>query len=230
MAAVDNDIQRIGLFGGTFNPIHNGHLQVAGEVRIGFELDHILLIPSAIPPHKEMETVANADDRMAMIRLAIEGDPMFRVSDAELKRNGRSYTIDTVSVFKDTFPRKTSLFFILGLDAFLEIESWKSFRELFDVISMIVMSRGEMGKVQGWCRPQIEMEKLLYLRISNRYRFDEHRSAFLHPEKPPVFLFAVKPCSISSTSVRDRIKQGVSIKSLVPKPVRNYIKSKGLYR
>jgi nicotinate-nucleotide adenylyltransferase len=230
MEAIENDIQRIGLFGGTFNPLHNGHLQVAGDVRNGFELDHVLLIPAAVPPHKEMETVVSADDRLAMIRLAIGEDPMFRVSDVELKRNGPSYTIDTVNYFKSSYPKNASLFFILGLDAFLEIESWKSFRALFDAISMIVMSRAGMGKIQGWCRPQVEMEKLLYLRISNRYRFDERRSAFLHPEKPPVFLFDVKPCAISSTTVRYRVKHGFSIKSWVPESVGCYIKSKGLYQ
>jgi nicotinate-nucleotide adenylyltransferase len=238
-AMVENVIQfmsdvgrtkRIGLFGGTFNPIHNGHLQVAAKVQRGFSLDHILLIPSAIPPHKEMEHVASAEDRLAMIRLAIGDNPAFGVSDVELNRTGPSYTIDTVNYFKKTNPAEATFFFLLGLDAFLEIETWKSFQELFDAISMIVMSRPGIDGIRDSRQLLNRMEKLIRSKISARYRFDPKQTAFVHPQKPSVYLYEVDPYPISSTAIRSLLIQGHAIQSMVPEPVRHYIESKGLYR
>ncbi|HSM73080.1 MAG TPA: nicotinate (nicotinamide) nucleotide adenylyltransferase, partial [Desulfobacterales bacterium] len=119
-------MNRIGLFGGTFNPIHLGHLRSAQEVLEAFDLQRILLIPSALPPHKEPEFLANAADRLAMIRQATLGHTGLSVSDVEITRPGPSYTIDTVRFFKRSLPADTRLFLVVGLDAFLEIDSWKA--------------------------------------------------------------------------------------------------------
>ncbi len=221
-------MKKIGLFGGTFNPIHLGHLTVARDVKEGFDLDKIWLIPAAIPPHKQMKQLAEASDRLEMIRLSIADNPNFSVSDVELKRSGPSYTIDTVDYFKAIFPRETHLYLIVGMDAFLDIDLWKSFRELFQVIPFIVMSRP--GAVKG------ELEKkdkiindLLVTKVSPEYHFESAQNAFYHPNKQAVFIFEVTPVDISATMVRKNRSQGRSIASLVPDKVKEYIESRGLY-
>lgn len=222
-------LKKIGLFGGTFNPIHLGHLTVAREVKEAFDLDKIWLIPAAIPPHKQMKHIVEALDRLEMIRIAIAGDPDFSVSDVELKRSGPSYTIDTVDYFKTILPKETQLFFIVGMDAFLDIEIWKSFRELFQVIPFIVISRPGTSVSGNPEKKEKTIHDLLVEKISNGYRFESARNVFLHPDKQPVYLLEVSPVEISSTMVRRNRRQGRSIASLVPEKVKNYIESKGLY-
>jgi nicotinate-nucleotide adenylyltransferase len=221
-------LKKIGLFGGTFNPIHLGHLTVVQEVKEGFDLDKICLIPAALPPHKKDKQIAEALDRLKMIRLAIADNPNFSVSDVELKRSGPSYTIDTVDYFKAILPKETQLYFIVGMDAFLDIELWKSFRELFQVIPFIVMSRpGTMNCNRG--KKEKTLNDLLVTKVSSEYRFESAQNAFFHPDQQPVFLFEVTPIDISATMVRINRSQGRSIASLVPDKVKEYIEAKGLY-
>ena len=121
---------RFGLFGGTYNPVHIGHLRAALEVKEGFSLDEVFLIPAALPPHKMPGEVADADDRLHMLSLALEDAPGLTISDVELKRSGPSYTIDTVQHFKRNAPDQFQIYLIMGMDAFLEIDTWKSYDEL----------------------------------------------------------------------------------------------------
>jgi nicotinate-nucleotide adenylyltransferase len=219
---------RIGLFGGTFNPIHLGHIQVVHEVKEGFALDRTILIPSALPPHKEPGGVADAIDRMEMIRLAIADYPDLTASDVELKRSGPSYTIDTVRHFKSALPQDTALYLILGLDAFLEIDTWKSYMDLFLLVPFIIMARTGAGDNNTVLRWQT-LENYLKSRISEGYQFSASRSCHVHNEKQPVFVHNVTPVDISSTKIRQLIKKGSTIRSLAPKIVEDFIKTKGLY-
>ncbi len=221
-------MKHIGLFGGTFNPIHLGHIQVIQEVKKGFGLDKIFIIPSALPPHKEPDGLVDAGDRVEMIRLSFSNHPDFAVSDIELKRSGPSYTIDTVRHFKSILPEDTRLFLILGLDAFLEIDTWKSYKDLFLLIPFIVMSRITSGEeVRVFERKTFE--NYLKSKISEGYNISDLQSSYIHEEKQPVFVFDVTPVDISSTKIRKLIKTGRPIKSLVPEIVEAFIKSKGLY-
>ena len=220
---------RIGLFGGTFNPIHMGHLQAAKDVQRFFALDKIYLIPSALPPHKAPNGVVDAEDRLEMIRLAIPSHPDIQVSDVELKRSGPSYTIDTVVHFKSSLPTENELFLIAGLDAFLEIDTWKSYTELIRLIPLIVMARPGIGNnacILEWKT----IEEYLHSTISPDYIFSETRECYLHPEKQPIFRFNGNPRDVSSTEIRTLIKKGASIKDLVPESVEEFIKAKGLYQ
>jgi len=222
-------LRQIGLFGGTFNPVHSGHVRVIGEVKSGFKLDEILIIPSAIPPHKKSENVVDAKDRLEMIRLAFLSDPDYVISDVELKRTGPSYTIDTVRHFRSIFPENPRLYLIMGLDAFLEIDTWKSYKALFLLIPFIVIFRsvaGKDGKTLGW-EP---LGQYLRSNISEEYTFSRSTSTYVHDKKQPVFVFDVPPVDISSTAIRERIKKGIPIKDLVPENIENFIKAKGLYR
>jgi nicotinate-nucleotide adenylyltransferase len=222
-------VKRIGLFGGTFDPIHLGHLRAAREVQERFELDKICLIPAAIPPHKEPRGIASVTDRMHMIRSVVASVRGLDASEVELQRSGPSYTIDTVYHFKRHLTPATRLFLIVGRDAFLEIDSWKSYKALFEEIPIIVLARPA-----GTCR-QLRPDQSLLADIQvagvlEGYTFDPARSCYRHPRKQPVHLFAVTSLDISSTRIRGLIKQGRSIQFLVPEAVERFILAKGLYR
>jgi nicotinate-nucleotide adenylyltransferase len=221
-------LEKIGLFGGTFNPIHRGHLRAAAEVRKRFPLDHIYFIPSATPPHKEPDALAGAADRLAMIRLAIADYPLFRVSDVEVSRPGPSFTIDTVRYYRSNLPEETDLYLIIGFDAFLEIHTWKSYLNLLNLIPFIVMTRPckeFINGLQGW---KI-LKDYLCRRISDRYRFSAERLRYDHPENPSIYLINIGLTDISSSQVRHSIKTGLPIDRQVPPVVDEYIKTKGLY-
>jgi nicotinate-nucleotide adenylyltransferase len=221
-------LKRIGLFGGTFNPIHLGHVQVIQEVKKGFGLDKIFIIPSALPPHKAPQGLVKAGDRIEMIRRSFSNYPDFAVSDVELNRSGPSYTIDTVRYFKSIFPEADKLFLILGSDAFLEIDTWKSYKDLFLLIPFIVMFRGIQGK-NGRMIGRKTVEDYLKSKISEGYNLSASQSSYIHKKRQPVYVFNVTPIDISSTKIRNLIKNGSPIKSQVPEIVEAFIKSKGLY-
>ena len=221
-------MKQIGLFGGTFNPIHLGHIQVIQEVKEGFGLNKIFIIPSALPPHKEPDGLVDAADRIEMIRLSFSNHPDFAVSDVELKRSGPSYTIDTVRHFKSILPRGAEIFLIMGLDAFLEIDTWKSYKDLFLLIPFIVMTRGTEGKnARMFGRKTVG--DYLKSKISKGYTLSVSQSSYIHKKKQAVYVFDVTPIDISSTKIRKLIKNGSPIKSLVPGLVEAFIKNKGLY-
>jgi nicotinate-nucleotide adenylyltransferase len=132
--------QRICLFGGTFDPIHCAHLEIAGEAVRRFALDRVLFIPAGLPPHKTGNSVTPYEDRFRMVALACAGAPRFEPSRLE-EGAGRSYTIDTVRRFKGTLTADDDLFFLIGADAFDEIETWKSWRELIALMAFIVVTR-----------------------------------------------------------------------------------------
>lgn len=222
-------LQRIGLFGGTFDPIHFGHLRTAEEVKEKFSLDKIYLIPASIPPHKKSGAAADPQARLEMIRRAIDNYPDFAVSDVELKRAGPSYTIDTLSHFKTILAEDSSIFLILGLDAFLEIDTWKCYRDLFRLAPLIVMARpGNWSRRQGmgWHI----LEDYLKKKISLGYTFAPSQACYVHNDKPPVFFAEVTGLDISSTKIRTLIKEGRSIRFLLPAVVENLIMDKGHYR
>jgi nicotinate-nucleotide adenylyltransferase len=220
-------IMRIGLFGGTFNPVHLGHLRAAVEVKEGFQLDEVFLIPAALPPHKIPGEVAAAADRLQMLDRALEDTSGLNISDVELKRSGTSYTIDTVHHFRHSFPVDSRIYLIMGLDAFLEINTWKAYEALIGLIPLIVINRPMTGiqNSSGWK----VMEDYLKAKISAEYTFSESQSCHQRVEKPPIFVYEVTALDISSTMIRELIKKGRSIDYLMPQKVAEFIKSEGLY-
>ena len=218
----------IGLFGGTFNPVHIGHLRAALEVKEGFGLDEIVLIPAALPPHKDYGDVADAADRLHMLNLALEGDSGIRISDVELKRAGPSYTIDTVEHFKQVLSDQSHIYLIMGMDAFLEFDSWKSFDELLRRIPFIIISRPKSG-FSSDDSGRKTIERFLNSKISADYAFIESRQCFQSTEMQPVYTFQVTGLDVSSSRVRRLINEGRSIRHLVPPEVVEYINTKELY-
>lgn len=220
---------RIGLFGGTFNPVHIGHLRCMVEIRESFCLDRIIIIPSATPPHKSMKGMVKASDRLSMLNLSISGIPLLTVSKVEIERDGPSYSIDTVKYYKEHVHESDELFFIMGLDAFLEIDTWKSHEDLLAQIPIIIMNRP--GKwINAGVSPTRVVGKYLKTHISPEYTLSNEPAQFVHPLKQPVFLQNVTPLDISSTQIRQLIERGKSIRYLVSDSVADFIEQKGLYK
>ena len=193
--------------GGTFDPIHVGHLMTAEAVRDEFGLDKVLFIPAAVPPHKLDQQVTDARHRYLMTVLATTSNPHFDVSSIEMDRPGPSYTIDTIYELRRQYGENTDLFFITGADAIAEIPTWDRIEELLGLCQFIAATR------PGFL-PNVDNIK--------EY-FGELGSARIHRLETPEL-------EISSTNIRDRLKRGFSIKYIVPPAVEDYIYKEGLYK
>ncbi len=213
---------RIGLFGGTFDPVHLGHVRAAGEALQAFRLERVLFIPSHLPPHKHGGTAATPADRFRMVELACEGRPGFMASSIEIDAGGRSYSYLTLAAVRERFPRAEP-FFIVGVDAFLEIGTWREYERLLDECRFIVTARpgsdleAASGVLDGRLRDstfRVRGRRPLGGSILGRYR---------------VFLLPIAALDISSTDVRARVRDGRSLDGLVPPSVEAYIRDHQLY-
>ena len=210
----------MGLFGGTFNPIHLGHLRGAEEIRGAFDLEKVIFIPAAIPPHKGMGGMMDASHRLEMVRLAVSTNPYFSVSDIEVKRSGKSYSIDTIRRFREL--HQGPLFFILGRDAFLEIETWREFKTLFSLCHFIVMARpGSQEEGDGSALPG---------GLTPYFKYNPAAGAWVHASGNSLFLKEITFLDISSTKIRLLMERGESIRYFIPAEVETYIREKGLYQ
>lgn len=220
---------RAGLFGGTFNPIHKGHLMVAEQVLHRFSLDRLYIVPCRVPPHKFPVFLAPAAERVRMIQLALPADTRYCLSDVEIRREGRSYTIDTVDHFKARITPGAVLFLIMGLDAFLEIHTWKSHRRLLEAVQPVVVSRwvdGGMHAGDDFNR----MDRYIRSVLSRDCHHVEGQSWWQLAGKNKIHLLPTQPIDISSSQIRQRIREGKEIVDLVPPTVNAYIEQKELYR
>lgn len=213
-----------GLFGGTFNPLHNGHLDTLRVVRENFGLDRVYLIPCAVPPHKSSSGLASGSDRLEMINRSIENIPGFFSSAMELERGGPSYTIDTVTEFKKRDTDGTIPHLIIGSDAFLDITTWERFSAIFEETPVIVMTRpGSRSDFR-------EISRFIQQEISAGYRFSQKERAFVHDgTKHNIRIAQVPLIDISSTRIRELVRSGKPFGHLVPPPVEQIIVEKGLY-
>lgn len=213
---------KTGVFGGTFDPIHLGHLRVAQEVRDGLGLDRVWFVPGNQPPHKPGGPVASATDRLEMARLATEGCPGFFASDLELKRGGPSYTVDTLRQMSEY---GDELYFLLGIDAFLEIHTWKDFKELFSRAHFVVLSRPDQkGGVFGFDR----IKDYAASELSGLLKPGPDGFLSAGQEKK-VWFFECTALDISATAIRAALKKGKSIRFLAPEKVRQYILETEIY-
>lgn len=215
---VKNKEVKLGILGGTFNPIHLGHLRAAEEVYENLSLDKIFFVPSGTPPHREND-IASFDHRYQMVKLATEGNSHFSVLDIEGKRPGKSYTIDTLRELNELYPG-AKFYFILGLDAFLEIETWRSYRQLFSLAYFVIISRPGFDEthVNGILR-----------KIFQDIKYDQRGMAFSMPGVFDVFYRKITLLDISATLIRNLIEKGFSIRYLVPASVEEYIYKKEVY-
>lgn len=197
---------KIGIMGGTFDPIHLGHLATAEAVRENFSLDEILFIPAARPPHKLGKKVTDERHRLAMTQLATRSNKFFKVSDMELKRMGLSYTLDTMNELHKIFGNATELFFIIGADSLADLSKWYAARELVAKCHFIATTR------QG-----VDVD------------FSSVEKFFGAAAKEHIHRVTTPGLEISSTDIRERVKLNRSIKYLVPEVVEEYILREKLY-
>jgi nicotinate-nucleotide adenylyltransferase len=214
--------ERIGIFGGTFNPIHSGHVRAAAEIQKRFSLDLVLFIPSSVPPHKSTEEIAPARDRMRMVELALRRRRRLVPSPIEVRAGGTSYSILTLRRIKELHPRAW-IFFVLGADAFLEIETWREWERVLEQCLFIVMTRpgyrlGAAKKVLG----KTFRKKILDVHPSSRVR-ESWFAAFR------VFCVPIRALDVSSTDIRRRVRRGESVRDSVPPAVERYIQDHRLY-
>lgn len=222
---------RIGIMGGTFDPIHLGHLRAAEEIYWAFDLDKIIFIPSSRPPHKDQNKVTPALHRYEMVSLATVFTPYFSVSSIEIDRPGRSYSIETILELQKAYGKDAILYFIVGVDAFLEISTWKNARELLASVQFIVTAR------PGWRLDDVErsLQKGQLAKLGNpRFKYlkiseIDSDGDLKRPQKGLVLLVEVMSLDISATEIRDLVEEGRSIRFLVPDTVAAYMAKNQLY-
>jgi len=222
MAMVKSESRRIGILGGTFNPIHNGHLRVAEEVHQAFALQKIYLVPSARPPHKGASGVVAAEDRLAMVRRARRGNPFLGTSSYECRKGGTSYSVATLDYFRKRFVG-AELYFVIGWDAWCEIGTWYSFSKLFSLANFIVISR------QG-AKPWIDgsADSLFPFALKDEFCY-EKEFGYRHISGNRLHFMTVTRLDISSSQIRHETAAGRSLRYLVPDAVAGYIYRNGLY-
>lgn len=212
---------RLGVLGGTFDPIHNGHLAAGRAAADALQLDGLLLVPSSTPPHRADSPRASGYHRLQMVRLGAAGSPGWTASDVEMARGGRSYTFDTLTLLRTANPT-SQLFFITGADAFADVASWRRYPEVLDLAHFVVITR-----------PGTSFDAL-------RARLPELRGRFVEGGRhqddagggapsPAIFLVHASTPAVSSTEIRRRAAAGEPLDGLVPDAVRAYIAEHHLY-
>lgn len=200
---------RIGILGGTFNPIHMGHLIMADEVCKRHHLSKVIFIPAYIPPHKYVNDLADASHRYQMVKVAVNENDKFEISDIEIRREGKSYTIDTVQEILHHYGQDCEVFLIIGADSLNEMELWKNIKKLSQLCHFVIVNRPGFST---------DATPRLAELIGNKNISDIEK-----------LRIEIEPVGISSTEIRKRLKDGVEIKGLVPDCVEAYIKEHGLY-
>ncbi len=209
---------KLGILGGTFDPIHFGHLRVAEEVGEELGLECVYLIPAALPPHKDGKPVSPFQHRMAMTRIAVEGSLLLEALDLEGRRQGLSYSIETLREFRQLFKGNFEVFFIIGMDAFLEIGTWKEYRALFDYAHFMVINR-----------PGSQSQDLEPFLTSLEVGFEKDGHKFVVPSGNHLIFRETTLMDISSTDIRNRVVEGKTIRFMLPETVREYIMENRLY-
>ncbi len=207
--------------GGTFNPVHFGHLRAAEEVAESLRLAQVIFMPAAQPPHKSETGLVPFGHRYRMLEMATAGNPLFELSDLEHQRPGKSYSVETLTQLSTIYGKGGELYFVLGLDAFLELTTWKSYRELFSLCHFVVVAR------PGY--PSTSLETMLHGQVSDKYSFDQQVEGFVHPFQHTVYYREVTLLDISSSIIRELLAQGRSVRYLLPEKVEAYIYQQDLY-
>jgi nicotinate-nucleotide adenylyltransferase len=210
----------IGVFGGTFNPIHVGHLRAAEEVAEALELEKVLFVPSAEPPHKDERALAPAALRLEWVRAAVEGNPRFEAEPLEVERGGRSYSVDTLRALAARVA-KQRLVFVIGCDAFAEIGSWREPEALFELTNFAVMTRPPAldARLADWLPPAAGRAFEL-----GEDGVGRHRSAGTW-----LRLVEISALDVSASDLRARLREGRSVRYLLPEAIRRAVLESGVY-
>jgi nicotinate-nucleotide adenylyltransferase len=210
----------IGIYGGTFDPVHFGHLRPALDVLEGIGLEQVRFIPCGQPPHRQ-QPVASAEQRLAMVSLAVSEQPGFIVDDREISRGGMSYMVDTLTSLKQEKPHKTFCL-ILGMDAFIEFEQWKRWQDILQMVNLVVTHR-----------PNADFDSEKTGHTLNEYLVNHRQddiNTFLEAPAGKILFYPVTQLDISSTRVRNCIRDGKNIRYLLPQVVTDYIQQNRIYQ
>ena len=219
---------RIGLFGGTFNPIHRCHVVAATQTQRRLRLDRILFIPSGDPPHKKTSSLAPAHHRYEMVQITIQAIPAFAITDVEMRRPSKSYSIETVQELQQQFGPDAELFFIIGLDAFLELHTWKQASDLLRACHFVVLARPGSAFTS-----LLKMSLLPSMDRAPLAALDTHRALQVDVPLPggmSLILLSIPPCPISASDIRYRLAHRLSVSNLLPEGVESYILEQQLYQ
>ncbi len=209
----------IGLLGGTFNPIHHGHLRAAQELADALSLHEVRFIPSANPPHK-LAPAVSAEHRAAMVQLAISDHPRFKLDTRELNRDGASYTFDTLLSLREELGENVALCWVMGSDAFVKLNTWHRWKEILNHCHIILVQRPNAEN-----QPALPDELATFLQDNYTENMDdlcEKSAGYIHMQ-------AITPLDISATKIREALKNGQSARYLMPDNVIDYIKTHKLY-
>jgi nicotinate-nucleotide adenylyltransferase len=211
---------KLGLFGGSFNPIHNAHLRIAAEARAACRLDRVIFIPAADPPHKPVAGNVSFEHRAAMVSMAIADNPAYATSTIEAERRGKSYSIDTIRIFRERCPGD-NLFFIIGADSFLDIGTWHRYSEIFSLCSLVVVNRPGCP---------INPHDTLPEAARDAFTVDSATGNLNHSSGTKVFFITGSPLDLSSTDIRRLVAAGDDITRYVPSEVAAYILRQRIYQ
>jgi nicotinate-nucleotide adenylyltransferase len=202
--------------------VHYGHLRAAEEIRERFNLQEVLFITAARPPHKQPSPVIHFEERHHMVALAIQGEPNFAASDLENQRPGQSYSVETIKELRSAYGFGAEFYFIVGLDAFFDIPTWRNFLDLFQETAFVVLSR------PGYS-PR-DLGHIISKNISSEYQLSETADSYVHQRLKTIYYQEITHLDISSTRIREYVRQKKSIHFLVPPAIEKYITEKGLYK
>lgn len=212
---------RTAIFGGTFNPIHLGHLRIAEEAREVLSFGRVVFVPTHVTPHKLGESLTPPEARYELVRRAIEGNPGFEISDIEIRRGGRSFTVDTVREFKSERP-ESSVSLLIGNDSFNEITSWYEYEELLGLSCLIVVPRPG--------HPVKKPAEVLPVEVARKFWYDSETGAYVNSAGISITYLNTTLMDISSSSIREKVQRGLSIRYLVPESIRTLIEEQELYK
>ena len=210
--------------GGTFNPVHLGHLRAAEEIAEKLDLDQVFFMPSARPPHKAPTPIAAYRQRLEMLKLAVSDRPGFWASDLENHLSYPSYTLNTVRAFREEIPARARLFFLVGLDSFMTIPAWHQYREIFSLVDFVVFARAGIAETFE------SLGEMLQKHVEPKIKWSPRLATFSAPGLKPIHFQPGGRLEISSSDLRGRLLAGASVRYLVPESVRVYIETHGLYR
>ena len=201
---------KVGILGGTFNPVHNGHLKIAGTAMRRLKLDHVLFVPARVPPLRSSRGVATARHRFEMVRLATQKYPRFLISSVEMERPGKSYAVDTLKILRKIYKKGTQFYFIVGADCLPQLHAWREIGKLSRLCEFAVVTRGgfQLKKLKP---ADLKLTPAVFRRVTRH-------------------LISIAPVKVSATVIRERTRAKKSLTGLVPKEVARYILKNKLYR
>ncbi len=211
----------VAIFGGTFNPVHNGHIRSALELKQRLSIDHVYMVPAAMPPLRELPEVA-AKERLQMLKLAVANEPELEIDERELAREGISYSVDTLAEYRAELSAQQALVMVIGSDAFLKLHQWHQWQRILELAHIVVIHR------PGW---SVDTQKLApELGQILKHHLGTSPEELSNRRNGVVWFEALTPIDISATLIRNAVAKGESISRFVPESVAEYIRCHGLYR